>query len=59
MVSSAQTIITISSHTTRVWVDLPVAVEWATSTEQVEDHHQIANDNQDISDIDANLVVPA
>ena len=59
MVSGAQSIIAISSHTTRVWVDLPVAVEWTASTEQVEDHHQIADDHQAVSDIDANLIVSA
>jgi hypothetical protein len=38
---------------------LPVAVEWAASAEQVEDYHQIADDDQAVSDVDANLVVPA
>ena len=51
--------VVISSLTTWVWVDLPVAVEGATSAEQVGDHHQIANDHQAVSDIDANLIVSA
>jgi hypothetical protein len=52
-------IVTISSHTSWVWVDLPVVVEWTAAAEQVEDHNQIANDHQGVSDVDANLIVPA
>lgn len=58
-VSGVRAIFAISSRTTWVWVDLPVAVEWTASAEQVEDDHEIANDHQAVSDVDANLVVPA
>lgn len=58
-VSGVRAIFAISSRTTWVWVDLPVAVEWTASAEQVEDDHEIANDHQAVSDVDANLIIPA
>lgn len=59
LVSGAHTINTGASRTSRVWVDLPVAVEWSAAGEQIEDHSQVADDHQSVADVNANLIVPA
>jgi hypothetical protein len=51
--------IDIASRTSRIWVDLPVAMEWAATGEQVEDDCQVAHDYKAVADVDAYLIVPA
>jgi hypothetical protein len=46
-------------HTSRVGVDLPVAVEGTATEEQVEDDDQITHKHQTVPDIDTDLVESA
>ena len=46
-------------HTTRVRVDLPVAVEGAATEEEVHDDDQVAYTYQGVPDVDADFVISA
>jgi len=58
-VSDAKIIYVVKSRTSRVWADLPVAMEWPAAGEQVEDYRQIADNDQSVADVDADLIVPS
>jgi hypothetical protein len=51
--------IAFASRTSRVRVDLPIAVERAATGKQIEDNCQVADNHKAVADVDAYLIVPA